>query len=58
MLEQEVRIVQAPREILAGETPGEGFVEAGVALTEGVESGGEIVQGEAIIGSEDLALDD
>ena len=45
-------------EILPSETPGEGFVERGVALTEGMDSRSELVQRAAVIRSECLALDD
>jgi hypothetical protein len=45
-------------EILAGQTPGEGFVERGVALPEDVDAGSEFVQCRAVIRSKDLALND
>jgi len=54
----EVWIIQTLFEVLAGETPGEWFVQCGVALTEGVDSGGELVKSGAVVRGEHLALDD
>ena len=46
------------REILARETPGEGCVERGIALTEGKDSGSEIAQRGAVIRGKHLTLED
>ena len=53
----EARVAQAPLEILARETPGEGFVERGVAFSKSMDPGRELVQRGAVIRSEHFALD-
>ena len=54
----EVRIVQASLEILPCEPQGEGFVEGGVALSEGMDASGEFVERCVVVRGEYLALDD
>jgi len=50
-------LAETPLQVLAGEAPGEWFVESGVTLTEGHDAIGQLVEGGAVIGREDLPLE-